>query len=53
MPLFDTEFSPLSFLCPAKSYNTNWIIIVSEFAVLFLFTFYFSVIRFKKVENRK
>lgn len=49
---YNIEFSPLSFLCPAKSYTTNWKIIVFETIVLFLFTFGISVIRFK-IHGRK
>lgn len=47
------EFSPLSFLCPAKSYTTNWIIIISEFVILFLITFSIPVVRLKKAGMRK
>ncbi len=51
--IYNIEFSPLSFLCPAKSYTTNWIIIISEIVVLFLITFGISVLRFKKTARRK
>lgn len=51
--IYNIEFSPLSFLCPAKSYTTNWIIVISEIVVLFLITFGISVLRFKKVDIRK
>ena len=44
---YNIEFSPLSFLCPAKSYTVNWKIIIFEAIVLFFFTFGISVIRFK------
>lgn len=41
------NFSPLSFLCPAKSLNTNWFIIIFEIVLLFLITFSLSCIRFR------
>lgn len=51
--IYNIEFSPLLSLCPAKSYTTNWSIIISEIVVLFLITFCISVLRFKKVDIRK
>lgn len=51
--IYNIEFSPLSFLCPAKSYTTNWIIIISEVIILFFITFSLSVLRFKKTGRRK
>lgn len=51
-PLNNTEFSPLSFLCPAKSFTSNRLIIITEIIVLFLFTFSVSVFRFKR-SNKK
>jgi len=52
-PINNTEFSPLSFLCPFKSYTTNWIVIISEIAVIFLITFYLSVIKYKIFDCKK
>lgn len=51
--IYNIEFSPLSFLCPAKSYTTNWIIIISEVIILFFITFSLSVLRLKKTGRRK
>ena len=45
------NFSPLTFLCPAKSINTNWIIIIVEIIALFIITFYCSVLRYAKKKN--
>lgn len=52
-PLNNIEFSPLSFLCPANSFTSNWFIIITEILVLFLFTFSISVLRFKKVDAKE
>lgn len=52
-PVNNTEFSPLSFLCPFKSYSTNWILIISEIIALFLITFYLSVIKYKIFDYKK
>lgn len=41
------NFSPLSFLCPAKSLNTNWFIIFFEIILLFICTFSLSTLRFR------
>lgn len=46
-PISNIEFSPLSFLCPTKSFTTNWVVIITELLILFFVTFYFSVFRFK------
>ncbi len=46
-PTFKIIFSPLSFLCPFKSFETNWIVISSELLLIFMITFYISVFRFK------
>ena len=45
------NFSPLTFLCPAKSINTNWIIIILEIISLFIVTFYCSVLRYTKKDK--
>lgn len=45
------NFSPLTFLYPAKSINTNWFIVISEIFLIFLITFYFSSLRFLERKN--
>ena len=46
-----TELSPMSFLRPAPAaYGTNWIVIVIEGAILFLFTFLITVVRGRRNE---
>lgn len=45
------NFSPYTFLFPAKSINTNWFIIVSEIVLLFVSTFYISTFRLREKSN--
>lgn len=41
------NFSPYSFLCPAKSLNTNYKIVCLEIVMLFLITFFGPVLKYK------
>lgn len=45
------NFSPFSFLFPAKSLNTNWFIIVTEIVLLFVCTFGVSTLRLREKSN--
>lgn len=48
-----TEFSPMSFLFPAKSHNASWMIIISEMIALFIITYVLAVLRFKFKKDSK
>lgn len=48
-----TEFSPMSFLFPAKSHNASWLIIISEMITLFIITYVLAVLRFKFKKDSK
>jgi hypothetical protein len=42
------NFSPLTFLFPVKSVSTNWKIVIAEILLLFIISFYCSVLRLNK-----
>lgn len=47
----NVEISPLSFLLPQKSYNTNWLVIIVEVTILLLMTFLINKVG-RKIETK-
>ena len=47
------NFSPKAFLCPAKSLDTNNVIVIVEIIALFIITFFIPILRFKVIVRRR